>query len=81
MQDKVGVIWFTGDKGMQDSLQEMEKYKIAGTLWNVGFIFKTGVEWEVAFSQQVLLHAATEAKHNLRKYILLQEEEKMGLKP
>ena len=44
-------------------------------------VFKAGVEWEVAFSQQVLLHAATEAKHNLRKYILLQEEEKMGLKP
>ena len=44
-------------------------------------VFKAGVEWEVAFSQQVLLYAATEAKHNLRKYILLQEEEKMGLKP
>ena len=38
MQDKVGVIWFTGDKGMQDGFLEMGECKIAGTLWNAGFV-------------------------------------------
>ena len=54
--------------------------KIAGILWNAAF--KAWVEWEVAFSQQLYIPAATEAKHFfVWVYILLQEAEKMGLKP
>ena len=40
--------------------------------------FNAEVEWEVAFSQQLYTSAATEIKH---LSILLQDAEKMGLKP
>ena len=33
---KIGVIQFTGDRGMQDSLLVMGECKIAGILWNAG---------------------------------------------